>query len=64
MYTPGVATAVFLVLPYSLYAYYRLLASATVGWDDIVRSLILTALFLPLGLWLLIRGRRAKASRL
>jgi hypothetical protein len=64
MYTPGVATAWLLVLPYSLYAYYRLLGSGTIGRDDIVLSLVLMTLLLPVGLWLLVRDRRLAVRRL
>lgn len=63
MYTPGVATAGLLVLPYSLYAYYRLLASGTISWDEIALSLILLVLLLPPALWLLLQGRRAAVRR-
>lgn len=62
MYTPGVTTSVLLVLPYSLYAYYRLIGGGTIGRDDVARSLVLAALLLPPLLWLLLKGR-SKAVR-
>ena len=62
MYTPGVATAVLLVLPFSLYSYYKLLESGIVHWDDLFLSLLLAVLAVPPLLWLLVRDRR-KAVR-
>jgi hypothetical protein len=63
MYTPGVATAVLIVLPYSLYAYYRLLDGGVIGWNDVWRGAALAAACLPfiigLGLW----GRRRAVNR-
>jgi hypothetical protein len=38
-YTPGVVTAVLVVLPYALYAYYRLLASGAVTWGTLFATL-------------------------
>ena len=62
MYTPGVTTSVLLVLNYSLYTSYRLIGSGTVGWDDIIPSLVLASLLLPPLLWLLLK-KRSKAVR-
>ncbi|MEG6574888.1 HXXEE domain-containing protein [Caldibacillus debilis] len=39
-YAPGVWTSLFLVLPYSLYAYYRLLHERAVQWEDLFWSFI------------------------
>jgi hypothetical protein len=57
MYTPGVVTAVLVVLPYSLYAYYRLLEDSVVSVADIGWSLLVVLLLLPLMLWLLVKNR-------
>ncbi|MEJ8547035.1 HXXEE domain-containing protein [Brevibacillus borstelensis] len=46
-YTPGVVTAVLVVLPYSLYAYYRLLASGTVSWELLFSTLPFVLLIIP-----------------
>jgi hypothetical protein len=56
-YAPGVWTSLFLVLPYSLYAYYRLLHERAVQWEDLFWSFIgMTAAACALILFL-IRGR-------
>ncbi|WP_419886492.1 HXXEE domain-containing protein [Paenibacillus sp. B-A-8] len=57
MYTPGVVTAVLVVLPYSLYAYYRLLDDGVVSITDIGRSLVVVLLLLPPLMWLLVKNR-------
>ncbi|WP_334075855.1 MULTISPECIES: HXXEE domain-containing protein [Paenibacillus] len=61
-YTPGVITAVFPVLPYSLYAYYRLLSEGVVGLGDLIWALILMLIIVPVALFLLIRGRNRYAG--
>ncbi|MGO0061350.1 HXXEE domain-containing protein [Brevibacillus fluminis] len=47
-YTPGVLTAVIVLLPYTLYAYQRLFAEALLDWGAIGRSLPVTLGFLLL----------------
>lgn len=56
-YTPGVLTAVFPVLPYSLYAYYRLLSEGIIGPADLLWALVLMLVVVPVALLLLLRGR-------
>lgn len=56
-YTPGVATSPILVLPYSLYAYYRLLAEGVVDTGDIVISSLLMLISLPLLIGIILKGR-------
>lgn len=56
-YTPGIITAVFPVLPYSLYAYYRLLSEGVVGFGDLIWAFVVMAVIVPAALFLLIRGR-------
>lgn len=56
-YTPGVVTAVFPVLPYSLYAYYRLLADQVVSVSDLFWGLAIMLVLVPIGVLLLIKGR-------
>lgn len=46
-YTPGVVTAVVVILPYSLYAYYRLLASGAVSWELLFSTLPFVLLIIP-----------------
>ncbi|KYD17449.1 HXXEE domain-containing protein [Caldibacillus debilis] len=55
-YAPGVWTSLFLVLPYSLYAYYRLLHERAVQWEDLYWSFIGMIAACALILFL-IRGR-------
>ncbi|MBY6272570.1 MAG: HXXEE domain-containing protein [Caldibacillus debilis] len=63
-YAPGVWTSLFLVLPYSLYAYYRLLHERAVQWEDLFWSFIgMTAAACALILFL-IRGRDRAAKRM
>jgi hypothetical protein len=61
MYTPGVVTAVVLALPYSLYAYYRLLSEQIIDSGDIVASLSVVAVLAPVALLLLVKGRRRQS---
>ncbi|MFS0557102.1 HXXEE domain-containing protein [Brevibacillus sp. 179-C9.3 HS] len=46
-YTPGVVTAVALVLPYSLYTYFRLLEAGLVTWPMIWSTLPYSLLIIP-----------------
>ncbi len=63
-YAPGVWTSLFLVLPYSLYTYYRLLHERAVQWEDLFWSFIgMTAAACALILFL-IRGRDRAAKRM
>ncbi|REJ28540.1 MAG: HXXEE domain-containing protein [Caldibacillus debilis] len=63
-YAPGVWTSLFPVLPYSLYAYYRLLHERAVQWEDLFWSFIgMTAAACALILFL-IRGRDRAAKRM
>lgn len=63
-YAPGVWTSLFLVLPYSLYAYYRLLHERAVQWEDLFWSFIgMTDAACALILFL-IRGRDRAAKRM
>ncbi|MBY9078388.1 HXXEE domain-containing protein [Paenibacillus sp. HN-1] len=62
MYTPGVTTSILIVLPYSVYAFYRLISSGMAGWGDIGGSLLLLLLAGPPLFVLLLRGR-AKSYR-
>ncbi|WP_059045512.1 HXXEE domain-containing protein [Paenibacillus rubinfantis] len=48
MYTPGVVTAVLIVLPYSLLLFKRLLSENLVTWGEILLSLPVGLLVLPL----------------
>jgi len=58
-YAPGVWTSLFLVLPYSLYAYYRLLHERAVQWEDLFWSFIgMTAAACALILFLIRRRDR------
>lgn len=61
-YTPGVITAVFPVLPYSLYAYYRLLSEGVVDPGNLIQALILMLIIVPVALFLLIKGRNRCAD--
>lgn len=64
MYTPGVTTAVLIVLPYSLYAFHRLLGGGIIGWDDMIYSSVFALLGLPLLISLLLAGRRRAAAQI
>jgi hypothetical protein len=46
-YTPGVATALVIVLPYTIYAYYRLLAAGLISWPLIYSTLPYVPLVFP-----------------
>lgn len=59
-YTPGVVTAICPVLPYSLYAYYRLFSDHLVTSQDLAWSLFIMIILLPLALTLLIKGRKGQ----
>lgn len=61
-YTPGVVTAALLVLPYSLYAYYRLLQSGIITGSDIFWSSLVILFFLPFLFLYLIKGRNRAAE--
>jgi len=63
MYTPGVTTAVLIVLPYSLYAYYRLLDEGVVGWNDVALGVALAMLCMPVVFLLALRGRNRAVNR-
>lgn len=58
MYTPGVITSIVLVLPYSIYAYYRLFSEQIITMQDIIQGFILLLILLPVGLYLLLKGRK------
>lgn len=63
-YAPGVWTSLFLVLPYSLYAYYRLLHERAVQWEDLFWSFIGMTAAAPALILFLIRGRDRAAKRM
>ncbi|WP_178024672.1 HXXEE domain-containing protein [uncultured Paenibacillus sp.] len=48
MYTPGVVTAVLIVLPYSLLLFYRVLSEKLVTWGEILLSIPVGLLVVPL----------------
>jgi len=50
-FTPGVTTAVAFVLPYTLYAYHRLLKDSVIDWPTIWYSLPFGLLLLPIVLF-------------
>ncbi len=56
-YTPGVITAIGLVLPYSLYAYYRLLGEAVITSWDIIWSILSLCVAVPFLFLYLVRER-------
>ncbi|WNS45637.1 HXXEE domain-containing protein [Paenibacillus sp. MMS20-IR301] len=56
-YTPGVVTAVLIALPYSMYAFYRLLNDHIVSKADIGWALLLMLLVTPLVVWGLMKKR-------
>lgn len=62
IYTPGVMTAIFPVLPYSLYAYYRLFSDGVVSSQDLIWSLILLIILLPIALTILFKGRKGSTT--
>ncbi|WP_379141779.1 HXXEE domain-containing protein [Paenibacillus sp. sgz500992] len=57
LYTPGVVTAVLVALPYSMYAFYRLLEAETVSFADIGWSLLLLLCLAPPAVWGLMKSR-------
>lgn len=56
-YTPGVITSILLVLPYSLYAYYRLLMEQVISGEDILWSCLGVCIVVPFLLFFLVSGR-------
>ncbi|MBU8878517.1 HXXEE domain-containing protein [Bacillus sp. FJAT-29790] len=46
-YTPGVITALFIVIPYCLYTYYRLLESDLIDWQFIFDSIPISLFIVP-----------------
>ncbi|WP_338055324.1 HXXEE domain-containing protein [Shimazuella alba] len=50
-FVPGVLTAIFFILPYSLYLFYRLLVEKVVSWSDIVISIPFGFLLVPIVLF-------------
>jgi hypothetical protein len=48
MYTPGVISAVFITLPYSLYLFYRLITEELVTWDQVILSIPLGLIVIPI----------------
>jgi len=58
-YTPGVVTAVVLVLPYSVYTYYRLLAEGWISWSMIGETLPFSLLVIPVLYVTLTLGEKA-----
>ena len=63
IYTPGVITSVALVLPYSLYTYFRLWTEGIIFLEDIVWSAISMAVILPFLLLLLIKVRDRETTK-
>lgn len=61
-YTPGVLTAIILVLPYSSYAYYRLLKEHIISGVDILWSSIGAILIAPVLILFLVYGRNKAAT--
>ncbi|MEO3946548.1 HXXEE domain-containing protein [Gorillibacterium sp. CAU 1737] len=57
-YTPGVGTAVGLVLPYSYYVLYRCLTDGVAGWGDLGWGILLLVALGPPFLLFLLRGRK------
>lgn len=47
MYTPGVVSAIFITLPYSIYLFYRMIAEQLVTWDQILLSIPLGIIIIP-----------------
>ncbi|WP_150268792.1 HXXEE domain-containing protein [Paenibacillus tepidiphilus] len=60
LYTPGVITAVLIALPYSLYAFYRLLLDGIVDGKDIGLALLLLLVLVPPAVLLLLRSRKRR----
>ncbi|WP_274853399.1 HXXEE domain-containing protein [Bacillus methanolicus] len=61
-YTPGVITSIFLVLPYSLYAYYRLLKEHIINGGDILWSILGICIAVPILLLFLV-SKRNRATK-
>ncbi|EIJ79870.1 hypothetical protein PB1_05877 [Bacillus methanolicus PB1] len=47
-YTPGVVTAVFVSLPYSLYLYYRLFKAKLINWRTVTISFFVALVLFPI----------------
>lgn len=62
IYTPGVVTSIIVVLPYSVYTYYRLFAERLINTQDIIMSLLLVLILLPIALIILLKSRRRYVS--
>lgn len=56
-YTPGVITAILLVLPYTSYAFYRLLNDQVVSSSELIWSATGTLLILPFLVLFMVKGR-------
>lgn len=48
MYTPGVISAVICVLPYTLYMFYRMLSEGLVSWNEVLLSIPVGLLVVPI----------------
>ncbi|WP_422657518.1 HXXEE domain-containing protein [Paenibacillus sp. EC2-1] len=48
MYTPGVISAVICVLPYTLYMFYRVLSEELVSWSEVLLSIPVGLLVVPI----------------
>ena len=51
MYTPGVVSAVILVLPYTLYMYSRIISEGLVTWGEVLFSIPVGLLLVPIVLF-------------
>lgn len=58
MFTPGVITAIFIVLPYSVYLFYRLLSEGLIDWNLIFLSIPVGLIIIPVVLFGHFIGRR------
>jgi hypothetical protein len=56
-YTPGIITSIIIVLPYSSYAYYRLLKEQVISGTDILLSSIGAIILIPILILFLVNGR-------
>lgn len=61
-YTPGVITSIILVLPYSLYAYYRLLKEQVISGGDILWSILGMCIAVPF-LFLFLVSERNRVTK-
>lgn len=59
-YTPGVTTSIFLIIPYSIYAYYRLLTGNFITPYDLVWSGLSILITMPLLFFILIKSQEKK----